>query len=96
MSMDIVNMYPSCKLRLIKQAFHYYGRNLQSKEKKTIEKCIKMIAFGMKSTLLRYKNEYFKYKGVIDNNANDDDEDENGLAIGSYKAAFCADVGATY
>ena len=34
--------------------------------------------------------------GVIDDKANDDNEDENGLAIGSYKAAFCADVGATY
>mmetsp|Transcript_31988 Transcript_31988/g.46617 ORF Transcript_31988/g.46617 Transcript_31988/m.46617 type:complete len:134 (+) Transcript_31988:384-785(+) len=55
-----------------------------------------MIAFGMKLTLIRYKEEYFNNKGVIDDNANDDDEDENGLAIGSYKAAFCADVGATY
>eukprot|EP00957_Ditylum_brightwellii_P066911 5078554-Ditylum_brightwellii.AAC.1 len=96
MSMDIVNMYPSCKLRLIKQAFCHYGQNLQSKEKKTIKKCIKMIAFGMKLTLICYKNKYFNYKGVIDDNTNDDNEDENGLAIGSYKAAFCADVGATY
>eukprot|EP00957_Ditylum_brightwellii_P160488 12217594-Ditylum_brightwellii.AAC.1 len=55
-----------------------------------------MIAFGMKSTLIHYKNKYFNYKGVIDDEANDDDEDENGLAIGSYKAAFCADAGATY
>eukprot|EP00957_Ditylum_brightwellii_P203964 15336981-Ditylum_brightwellii.AAC.1 len=96
MLMDIVNMYPSFKLRLIKQAFRYYGRNLRSKEKKTIKKCIEMIAFGTKSTLICYKNKYFNYKGVIDCNTNDDDEDENGLAIGSYKAAFCADVGATY
>eukprot|EP00957_Ditylum_brightwellii_P196643 14982635-Ditylum_brightwellii.AAC.1 len=61
-----------------------------------MEKCIKMIAFSMKSILIRYKNEYFNYKGVINDEANDDDEDENGLAIGLYKAAFCADVGATY
>eukprot|EP00957_Ditylum_brightwellii_P058218 4414699-Ditylum_brightwellii.AAC.1 len=94
--MDIVNMYPSCKLKPIKQAFRYYGQNLQPKEKSTIKKCIKMIAFGMKSTLTCYMDEYFNYKGVIGDNANDTDEDENGLAIGLYKAAFCANVGATY
>eukprot|EP00957_Ditylum_brightwellii_P072184 5487158-Ditylum_brightwellii.AAC.1 len=91
MSIDIVNMYLSCKLRLIKQAFRYYEQNLQSKEKKTIKKCIKMIAFGMKSTLIHHKNKHFNYKGVINDNTNNDDKDENGLTIGSYKAAFCAD-----
>eukprot|EP00957_Ditylum_brightwellii_P087837 6689451-Ditylum_brightwellii.AAC.1 len=55
-----------------------------------------MIAFGMKSALICYKNKHFNYKGVIDDKANDDYEDENGLAIGSYKAALCAGVGATY
>eukprot|EP00957_Ditylum_brightwellii_P146967 11189109-Ditylum_brightwellii.AAC.1 len=55
-----------------------------------------MIAFGMKSTLICYTNKYFNYKGVIDDEANDDNKDKNGLAIGLYKAAFCADVGATY
>eukprot|EP00957_Ditylum_brightwellii_P081497 6200206-Ditylum_brightwellii.AAC.1 len=64
MLMGIVNMYPSCKLKLIKQALPYYARDLQPKEKSTIKKGIKMIAFGMKSTLIRYKDEYFNYKGV--------------------------------
>eukprot|EP00957_Ditylum_brightwellii_P019434 1466154-Ditylum_brightwellii.AAC.1 len=64
--------------------------------KDIIKKCIKMIAFGMKATLIIYCDEYFNYKGVVGENVNDDDEDENGLAIGAYEAAFCADVGATY
>eukprot|EP00957_Ditylum_brightwellii_P173578 13215950-Ditylum_brightwellii.AAC.1 len=34
MSMDIVNMYPSCKLKLIKQTFCYYAHNLLRKDKK--------------------------------------------------------------
>eukprot|EP00957_Ditylum_brightwellii_P048794 3702024-Ditylum_brightwellii.AAC.1 len=68
MSMDIVNMYPSCKLKQIKQAFHYYAQDLQPSEKSTINKCIKMIAFGMKSTLIQYKDEYFNYKGVVGEN----------------------------
>eukprot|EP00957_Ditylum_brightwellii_P172810 13155759-Ditylum_brightwellii.AAC.1 len=50
----------------------------------------------MKSTLIWHKDEYFNYKGVVGENKNDNDEDENGLAIGAYEAAFCADVGATY
>eukprot|EP00957_Ditylum_brightwellii_P013067 986912-Ditylum_brightwellii.AAC.2 len=94
--MDIINMYLSYKLKLIKQAFRYYVQDLQPKEKSTIKKCIKMIAFRMKSTLIGYKDEYFNYKGVVGENKNDNNEDENGLAIGAYEAAFCADVGATY
>eukprot|EP00957_Ditylum_brightwellii_P210777 15365384-Ditylum_brightwellii.AAC.2 len=54
-----------------------------------------MIAFGMKSTLVCYKDEYFNYKGVVGGNDSDNDEDENGLAIGAYEEAFCANVGAT-
>eukprot|EP00957_Ditylum_brightwellii_P147585 11239990-Ditylum_brightwellii.AAC.1 len=71
MSMDIVNMYPSCKLKLIKQAFHYYTSNLPRKHKKTIEKCIKMITFGMKTALICCCNEYFNYKGVVEENSSD-------------------------
>eukprot|EP00957_Ditylum_brightwellii_P210578 15365129-Ditylum_brightwellii.AAC.1 len=96
MSMDIVNMYPSCKLKLIKQAFRHYARNLPPKDKKKIEKCIEMIAFGMKATLICYQDEYFNYKGIVEENGVDGNKDENGLAIGGYESAFCVDVGATY
>eukprot|EP00957_Ditylum_brightwellii_P119584 9123999-Ditylum_brightwellii.AAC.1 len=96
MSMDIVNMYPSCKLKLIKQAFCHYAQNLPQKDKIMIEKCIEMIAFGMKAPLIRYQDEYFNYKGVVEESGIDGDEDENGLAIGGYESAFCADIGATY
>eukprot|EP00957_Ditylum_brightwellii_P019121 1440662-Ditylum_brightwellii.AAC.1 len=77
MLMDTVNMYPSCKLKLIKQALCYYARDLQPTEKSTIKKCIKMIAFGMKSTLIQYKDEYFNYKGVVGENESNNNEDEN-------------------
>eukprot|EP00957_Ditylum_brightwellii_P011677 882229-Ditylum_brightwellii.AAC.1 len=55
-----------------------------------------MIAFGMKATLVCYQDEYFNYKRVVEDSANDGNEDENGLAIRTYEAAFCADMGATY
>eukprot|EP00957_Ditylum_brightwellii_P144140 10981983-Ditylum_brightwellii.AAC.1 len=96
MPMDIVNMYPSCKLKLIKQAFRHYTCNLLRKHKKTIETCIKMIAFRIKTTLIRYRDEYFIYKGVVGENGSNGDEDEKKIAIGGYESAFCADVGATY
>eukprot|EP00957_Ditylum_brightwellii_P030754 2330090-Ditylum_brightwellii.AAC.1 len=64
--------------------------------KDAVEKCIKTIAFGMKVTLVCYHNEYFTYKGVVEESMTDGDKDENGLAIRAYEAAFCADVEATY
>eukprot|EP00957_Ditylum_brightwellii_P028233 2132344-Ditylum_brightwellii.AAC.1 len=42
-----------------------------------------MIAFGMKSTLICYRDKYFNYKGVVGEDRNDNDEDENSLAIGT-------------
>eukprot|EP00957_Ditylum_brightwellii_P209922 15364353-Ditylum_brightwellii.AAC.1 len=38
------------------------------------------------------------YLGMIEEGRENEEKskDENGLAIGAYKAAFCADVGATY
>eukprot|EP00957_Ditylum_brightwellii_P108870 8304507-Ditylum_brightwellii.AAC.1 len=57
-----------------------------------------MIAFGMKTTLVRYKDEYYNYKGVVEVGSENEEqsEDENGLAIGAYEAAFCADVSTAY
>eukprot|EP00957_Ditylum_brightwellii_P144821 11030464-Ditylum_brightwellii.AAC.1 len=63
MSLDIVNMYPSTKLYLIKQAFHYYAKDLSTTNRNLIERCIEMIAFGMKTTLVRFQDKYYNYKG---------------------------------
>eukprot|EP00957_Ditylum_brightwellii_P094479 7193906-Ditylum_brightwellii.AAC.1 len=40
--------------------------------------------------MVRFQDQYFNYKGIVDN------EDNNGLAIGAFKAAFYADTGAAY
>eukprot|EP00957_Ditylum_brightwellii_P003843 291853-Ditylum_brightwellii.AAC.1 len=47
-----------------------------------------MIAFGKKSTLICYRNEYFNYKGVVGEDRKGNDEDKNGLAIGAYEAGL--------
>eukprot|EP00957_Ditylum_brightwellii_P150809 11482776-Ditylum_brightwellii.AAC.1 len=55
-----------------------------------------MIAFGMKTTLVRFQDNYYNYKGVVENDTETTNDDDNGLAIGAYEAAFCADAGATF
>eukprot|EP00957_Ditylum_brightwellii_P048558 3684797-Ditylum_brightwellii.AAC.1 len=43
-----------------------------------------------------FLNIYYNYKGVVGNDTETTNDDDNGLAIGAYKAAFCADAGATF
>eukprot|EP00957_Ditylum_brightwellii_P192812 14680801-Ditylum_brightwellii.AAC.1 len=47
-------------------------------------------------TLVRFQDQYFNYRGVVGNEEEQNDEDNNGLAIGAFKVAFCADTSATY
>eukprot|EP00957_Ditylum_brightwellii_P156987 11947703-Ditylum_brightwellii.AAC.1 len=60
-----------------------------------MEQCMEMIAFGMKKILVQFQNKYYNYKGVVDEMTEMEDEDNNGLAIGAYEAAFCASASAT-
>eukprot|EP00957_Ditylum_brightwellii_P036518 2766062-Ditylum_brightwellii.AAC.1 len=55
-----------------------------------------MIAFGMKTTLVRFQGKYYNYKGVVGNGTVEASEDNNDLAIGAFEVAFCADTGATF
>eukprot|EP00957_Ditylum_brightwellii_P135456 10327846-Ditylum_brightwellii.AAC.1 len=43
-----------------------------------------MINFGMKSTLVRFQEKCYNYKGVVEE-IQENDEDKNAVAIGSYK-----------
>eukprot|EP00957_Ditylum_brightwellii_P055383 4197509-Ditylum_brightwellii.AAC.1 len=95
-SLDVENMYLSTCLSLIKKAICHYGRNLLREDKSTLESCLLMIAFGMQTTLTRFKDGYFNCRGAAGGKENEIDEDDNGLAIGSFEAAFCADLCATY
>eukprot|EP00957_Ditylum_brightwellii_P206375 15348099-Ditylum_brightwellii.AAC.1 len=80
MSLDVVNMYPSTKLLLIKKAFCYYARNLPKKDRTIINKCLKVIAFGMKTMLIFFQDRYYNYKGVVEEGSKTDNEDNNGGA----------------
>eukprot|EP00957_Ditylum_brightwellii_P049258 3737799-Ditylum_brightwellii.AAC.1 len=62
-------------------------------EKKTrINQCINMITFGMKTTLVRFQDQYYNYKGAVDWDKTETNEDDNWLANGAYELAFCTDI----
>eukprot|EP00957_Ditylum_brightwellii_P046080 3496034-Ditylum_brightwellii.AAC.1 len=50
----------------------------------------------MQTTLTRFKDRYFNYKGASEGDGNEINKDNNSLAIGSFEAAFCMELCATY
>ena len=76
-SIDAVAMYPSIKFPLVKKAISYFTRNLPKSQQSNVKLCLKLIAFGMSSTLLTFEDKYYEYgeKGIK----------TKGLAIGGYE-----------
>ena len=68
----------------MKKATSYFTRNLPKSQKSTVNLCLKLIAFGMTSTLLTFEEKYFEYgeKGIR----------TTGLETVGYKSAFLADL----
>ena len=73
-SIDAVVMYPSIKFPIVKKAISYFTRNLPKIQKSNVKFCLKLIAFGVSSTLLTFEYKYYEYgyKGI----------ETKGLAIG--------------
>ena len=87
-SIDAVAMYPSIKFPLVKKAISYFTRNLPKSQQSNVKLCLKLIAFGMSSTLLTFEDKYYEYgeKGIK----------TKGLVIGGYESAFPADLVASF
>ena len=62
-SVDAINMYPSIKLATIKKAVRFFAGTLTKATKKTINLCLKLVCFGMSSTLICFDGEYYEYHG---------------------------------
>ena len=60
-SEDAVNMHPSIKLATIRNAVIFSARKINVAAKKTIELCLKLIGFGMISSLTSFGREYYEY-----------------------------------
>eukprot|EP00957_Ditylum_brightwellii_P117498 8961341-Ditylum_brightwellii.AAC.1 len=94
MSLDINNMYPLVRAKLIKKALEFYSQNLSEEDKQKIKLGMEVAHFGMKRTLVSFQDKYFVYKGAA-KGANLINEDV-ALAIGVYKSAFLANLVALY
>ena len=79
-SIDIRDMYPSCKFKLIKQAIHYYSEDFTEEEMAVIEAALEMLKFSMGNILVTFRDRYYEY-GV------DDDPVNRSLTIGGYDSA---------
>ncbi len=88
-SLDIVNMYPSVKYKLIKKAIEYYSQGFDEEERMMIESALAMMKFSMANTLVQFREKYYEY-GV------EEDPMERPLTIGGYDSAFYADLVGSY
>jgi hypothetical protein len=70
---------------LLERAIEFFFSSLGEKHKAKINKCLKMIAFGMGNTLLTFIDKYYEYDGECEIK-------DKGLAIGGYKSAWLAFV----
>eukprot|EP00957_Ditylum_brightwellii_P189445 14419959-Ditylum_brightwellii.AAC.1 len=62
--------------------------------KETIDMCMDIVQFGMKSMLIQFKGKYYIYKGAAKGKELSDKD--VALAIGAYEAAFLANIVASY
>jgi hypothetical protein len=88
-SLDIINMYPSIKHKLIRATINYYAKDLTEEEHEVIEAALEMQQFSMKNTIVMFREKYYEY-GTID------DAMERALTIGGYDSAWLADLVASY
>ena len=70
------------------KAVIFFARKLTAKTKKTINICLKLIHFGISSTLIYFDREYYEYHSR--------QREEQWLEIGGYKSAFLVDLVESY
>eukprot|EP00957_Ditylum_brightwellii_P148433 11300872-Ditylum_brightwellii.AAC.1 len=83
-------MYPSIRVKLIKKALKHYAKDLPAEARETIDLCMDIMQFGMKSTLIQFKGRYFIYQGATKGKQISDED--VALAIGAYESAFLANI----
>ena len=67
----------------------FFMKDLPSSEKDKVCRYLKMIEYGMSTTFIHIKDQYWLYGGSLC-------VDEKGLTIGGYKSAWLADLVAAY
>ena len=87
-SVDAVAIYPSINFPLVKKSIQFYTKNLPKYAMTKINLCLRLVRFGMSSTLLDFQDKYYEY---IDEGLN-----TKVLVIGCYESAFLAELVASY
>eukprot|EP00957_Ditylum_brightwellii_P023314 1759875-Ditylum_brightwellii.AAC.1 len=93
MLLDINSMYPLICVHLIWKALDYYRHKLAASARKQVHKCMEIVKFGIRSTLIYFQDKYYKYSRVADITTSGKCI---GLAIGGYKSAILIDLVASY
>eukprot|EP00957_Ditylum_brightwellii_P148789 11327651-Ditylum_brightwellii.AAC.1 len=65
MSLDTVNMYPLVRVKLIRKALNHYAKDFPEESTNTINQCMDIIQFGMKSTLIQFRGKYYVYHRAV-------------------------------
>eukprot|EP00957_Ditylum_brightwellii_P158100 12034380-Ditylum_brightwellii.AAC.1 len=94
MLLDIENMHPLVRLKLIQRSLTYYLHGLSKEDKTTINNCLDLVKIGICNMLVQCHGKYYAYKGAIKGQVMGDED--VALAIGAYEVAFCADVVASH
>ena len=87
-SIDAVSMYPPIKFPWLEKAIQFYTKNLPEHDMTKINLCLRLIGFGMSSTLLSFQDKYYEY--------GDEGLKTKVSVIGGYESAFLADLVASY
>eukprot|EP00957_Ditylum_brightwellii_P088623 6750010-Ditylum_brightwellii.AAC.1 len=90
MSLDIVNMYQSVQMKLIKKALQHYSRGLPEEAKQRINLGLAMVKFGMRNMLVNFREKFYIYQGAA--KGQDLLEEDVALAIGAFESAFLVDL----
>ena len=80
-SIDAKTMYPLVRFEHIKQAVDFFSRGISEEDKRTINRCLEMVKFGMANTIVTFKDEYWDYCGAVP-------VEHKELTIGGYESAF--------
>ena len=88
-SLDVEDMYPSIKYRLVLSAINFYSERFNEEEMQRIDAALEMLKFSMRNTIISFADKYYEC-------GTSDDPMERGLTIGGYESAWLADLVARY
>ena len=60
-SIDAAAIYPSINFPLVEKAIQFYTKKLPKHAMTKINLCLRLIGFGMSSTLLNFQDKYYEY-----------------------------------